>query len=164
MANFNINDYDTVESRIRKLYELYPDARIVTEWIDFAQDEKGPWRWCFKASIYLDTGDQAAKLPKAVGYATEVELGKQAEWAAELAETSSIGRALANMNMSGNKRASREEMQKVIRAESKANDWSPLIEKLNDRDSALQLFNEARTSGAPKSVLDAITAKGKSFV
>jgi hypothetical protein len=44
-----------------------------------------------------------------------------------------------------------------------ARDWESEIAAVKDRDSALQLFNEARTRKAPKAVLDAITAKGKSF-
>jgi hypothetical protein len=42
-------------------------------------------------------------------------------------------------------------------------DWDSEIAGLKDRDSALQLFNEARTRKAPKNVLDAITAKGKTL-
>jgi hypothetical protein len=29
---FNLDDYETVESRIKKFYELHPDGRITTQW------------------------------------------------------------------------------------------------------------------------------------
>ena len=31
MARFNLDDYETVESRIKKFYEQNPDGRIVTK-------------------------------------------------------------------------------------------------------------------------------------
>jgi hypothetical protein len=45
-----------------------------------------------------------------------------------------------------------------------ARNWQGEIDALKDRDAALQLFNEARTRKAPKEVMDAITAKGKTFL
>ena len=44
-----------------------------------------------------------------------------------------------------------------------ARDWDAEIADLKDRDAALHLYNEARTRKASKAVLDAITAKGKTF-
>ncbi len=44
-----------------------------------------------------------------------------------------------------------------------ARNWSAELEKVKDRESALHLYNEARTQGADKKTLDLITAKGKSF-
>jgi hypothetical protein len=48
--------------------------------------------------------------------------------------------------------------------QSASRDWEAEIAELKDRDSALHLYNEARTRKAPKAILDAITAKGKSFL
>lgn len=162
---FNLQDYETVEQRIRKFYELHPDGRIVTEWCDFAQEEGDkPWRWLFKATIYLTAQDQQERLPKSVGYASEREVGKQAEWSAELAETSSIGRALANMNLSGNKRASREEMQKVERVENEpAKDWIALASDLewkDDIDGLMNLYAEASRLKAPTETLEKVAEIG----
>jgi hypothetical protein len=152
MARFNLDDYETVESRIRKLFEIYPDARIVTKWLnDFRLNEAGD-TYIVKASIYLTAGDQANKLAKATGLAVEVAKGPQADWAMELAETSSIGRALANMNLSGNRRASREEMEKVNRAT--ATDWLAEAEQILNVNDLRALYTRAKAQGAPTEVLE----------
>lgn len=144
MARFNLDDYETVESRIKKFYEAYPDGRIVTECIVAGQDGT----WLFKAFIYLTAGDQAVGLPKATGYASEKEGGPQTDWKAELGETSAIGRALANMNLSGNKRASREEMQKVI-----SHDWIERAMQLQTIEELRELYTQARANNAPAEIL-----------
>jgi hypothetical protein len=94
----------------------HADARVVTaNRTTEADRQKGIW--IVETRIYLTAGDQAMDLPKATGWAFEVDGTKGANLtsALENCETSSIGRCLANMNLSGNKRASREEMQKVQR-------------------------------------------------
>jgi hypothetical protein len=155
MPKFNLADYETVEERIKKFYAEHPDGRIVTKLIyDYAGD--GPRTWVFKASVYLTAGDQAAKLPKATGYASEIDGtgGANNGSAAENSETSSIGRALANMNLSGNKRASREEIQKVNRIES--TDWLGLADTLTDVDALRQHYARAKASGVHPEVLERI--------
>jgi len=116
MAQFDLNSYETVEQRIKRFYEAYPDGRIITEDMTTVQD-RAVSTWRVKATIYLSDADQERNLPKATGHAFEIDgigmANKTSAW--ENAETSSIGRALANMAMSGNKRASREEMEKVAR-------------------------------------------------
>jgi hypothetical protein len=57
---------------------------------------------------------------------------------------------LANLAMSGNKRASREEMQKVARVER---DWLAEAGSLTDKDALRQLWAEAKAAGAHPSVL-----------
>ena len=116
---WNPNDYEMVEVRIRKFLEEQPDGRIVTELIPDEHD------WIFKRFIYLDVGEQATLLPKGVGYATEKK--GSSPFAAEVAETSSIGRGLANMGLHGNKRASREEMRKVSSASRLMVELLPLM-------------------------------------
>ena len=116
MARFNLDDYETVEQRIFRFYENHPDGRIITENVTTEHDRLQNM-WIVKAYVYLSTGDQANDLPKATGYAFEIDgqgMANQTS-ALENCETSAIGRALANMNMSGNKRTSREEMEKVAR-------------------------------------------------
>jgi len=123
MAKFNLNEYDQVEDRIKKFYELHEDGRITTEVIYEDGD-----RTMIEAYIYINKDDQINKCPKATGIAEEIRImnksisksGMEYEevnyssWT-ENCETSAIGRALANMNISGNKRPSRQEMEKVQR-------------------------------------------------
>lgn len=152
MARFNLDDYETVEERIRRFYDQHNSGRIITECVKAGENGQ----WLFKAYIYLTEGDQAAGLPKATGYASEVEGGAQSDWKAELGETSAIGRALANMNLSGNKRSSRQEMEKVIRSESKSRNWLAEASKLNDVDALRLLWSEAKAAKASQKVLDSI--------
>ena len=174
MANFNLADYELVETRISKFYSLYEDGRIQTENMSTKEDrEKGIW--VVKARLYTTQEDQRLGLPKATGYAFEVDGGYGANKtsALENCETSAIGRALANMALHGSKRASREEMAKVERgatppAKPEAWDkplinWAEEISKLDNADGARGLYALAKAENAPKAVLDEITAKGKSF-
>ena len=114
MAQFNLADYETVEERLKRFYVDFPDGRVITENLTTLQDRQVS-TWVFKTTIYLDEGSLAAGLPKATGHAFEVDGqgGANKTSAMENAETSSIGRCLANMNYSGNRRVSREEMAKV---------------------------------------------------
>jgi hypothetical protein len=161
---FNLDDYETVESRIRKFHELHDDGRIVTEWdnMDGYIDQVTPNTWVVKAYIYLSAGDQANGLPKATGYAFEVDGtgGANNTSALENAETSAIGRALANMNLSGNKRASREEMQKVAKAEV---DWMAEADKVLNVNQARELYAKAKAAKAPAEVLDRLKDIGKAL-
>lgn len=156
MARFNLDDYETVEERIKRFYSMYEDGRIVTTCVKAG----GGGEWLFKAYIYLTSGDQANNLPKATGYASEKEGGPQTDWKAELGETSAIGRALANMNLSGNKRASREEMEKVVRAER---DWVAEALELTTVEQLRNLYAVARQRNAPAEVLERLKAHGESL-
>jgi len=116
MAQFNLNDYETVESRIARFYKDHPDGRIITKNVTSIADRTVS-TWVVKAIVYLTDADQERKLPKATGFAFEIDGTGMANKtsALENAETSAIGRALANAGYSGNKRTSREEMAKVER-------------------------------------------------
>ena len=144
---FDPNAYETVEQRIKRFYDNHPAGRIIT--VCVVAGTEGTW--LFKAFVYLTEGDQAADLPKATGYASEREGGPQSEWKAELGETSAIGRALANMNLSGNKRASREEMQKVERVENR--DWLAEADSIEDVKQLRVLWAHAKQAGADKKIL-----------
>lgn len=158
---FNLDDYETVESRIKRFYELHDDGRITTAW-DNDFESGSPRTWVIKASVYLTAGDQAHNLPKATGYAFEVDGtgGANNTSALENAETSAIGRALANMNLSGNKRASREEMQKVAKAEV---DWMAEADKVLNVNQARELYAKAKAAKAPAEVLDRLKDIGKAL-
>jgi hypothetical protein len=164
---FNLDDYETVESRIKRFYELYEDGRIVTEWennnrFEVEAETKTPKTWVIRASIFLTAGDQANHLPKATGFAFEVDGtgGANNTSALENAETSAIGRALANMNLSGNKRASREEMQKVAKADT---DWTSEADKVMNVEQARALYAKAKAAKAPNDVLDRLKEIGQAL-
>jgi hypothetical protein len=116
--------------------------------------------------MYLNREDQEKNLPKATGWAFEVDGQGMAQKTAalETAETSAIGRCLANMNYSGSKRASREEMTKAARGVApKDKNWAAEIEKLETVEAARQLYNEARTQKASNAILEDIKTKVASF-
>jgi len=107
---FNLQDYETVESRLHKFIADFPDFRISTELESFAND-----RFIVKAYIYRTYLDAVAFC---TGLAEEkiTDRGVNSTSALENCETSAIGRALANAGYATKgKRASREEMDKVQR-------------------------------------------------
>lgn len=113
---FNLNDYETVEQRLRRFKSDHPDSQVLTDLVENVGNI-GKTRWVVKASIWKD---RSSERPDSTGYAFEVDgIGGFANdtSALENCETSAIGRALANLNYTGNKRATREEMEKVQRVE-----------------------------------------------
>lgn len=116
MPQFNLEEYDLVEDRIRRFYEDNPDGRISTYELTSELDrEKG--YFIVRAEIYLNAEEQEARTPKASGMAFEIEGGPGANKtsALENAETSAIGRCLANADYAKGKRPSRTEMEKAAR-------------------------------------------------
>lgn len=109
MAKFNPDDYETVESRLKRFWTQFPNGRVLTD-KTYSDDRK----FEFKAEIYTDKEDTR---PVTTGHAEEiVGVGMvNTTSALENCETSAIGRALANFIFSGDKRPSREEMEKVER-------------------------------------------------
>ena len=166
MARFNLADYETVEERIKRFYGDWPDGRILTEneTIPAYRDEK---IWVVRALVFLSGEDVERGCPKASGLAYEVDsaTGPTAASALEVCETSAIGRALANAGYSGNKRASREEMEKVQRheAKTKQRDWLLEAHDLLDAHQVRVLWAEASKAGAPQDILDGIAEHGKAL-
>lgn len=149
MAKFDLNAYDTVDSRIKKFLKDYEDGRIVTEII--AMDgEIGKTRWVVKASAfrYLDE-----VTPSATGFAFEVDgtgMANQTS-ALENAETSARGRCLQALGYTGAKSPSREEMEKVERAAQV--DWLVEAAKCKTKDEMRFLWTKARSVNADADVL-----------
>lgn len=167
MAMFNPNDYDDVKSRLVKLYSDHPDARVITENLTTLQDRQVS-TWVMKASIYFDWEELHRGTPKATGHAFEVDGGSGANKtsALENAETSAIGRALANAGYSGDKRASREEMNKVNAGVTPAApffDWlakAELMQWNEDLEGLLSLYADAVRLKAPAEVIAKIKEMG----
>ena len=116
---YNQEDYDLVQNRIQAFWKDHPDGSIVTDLHEMSTESLA----VVKTTIYI--GDKLM----ATGWAKEyrdMELKTTRSGSTyesvnfsshlENAETSSIGRCLANMGRHGNKRASREEMEAVQRA------------------------------------------------
>lgn len=120
MANFNLADYETVDSRIHRFYETHVHGAIRTHLLETRLNDIGqPVQFIFKAEVFRHTLDP---VPSATGYAEEI-LGSSPvnrTSALENCETSAIGRALANLGFSTKgQRPSQEEMSKVSRAPKK---------------------------------------------
>lgn len=108
MTNF-LDNYETVEERLAKFIADYPDFRVETQLVSAEGN-----RFIVQAWIYRTYADS---VPFSSGLAFEdiAERGVNATSALENAETSSLGRCLANAGYAAKgKRASKTEMAKVI--------------------------------------------------
>jgi hypothetical protein len=110
---FNLDNYETVEARLAKFWEMYPNGQVFTA-IHHYDDNKV----VFRAEIYKEITDPR---PVATGYAEEIRDASPVNRTShvENAETSAIGRALANFVFQSKTapRPSREEMSKVARSQ-----------------------------------------------
>ena len=161
MAQFNLNDYETVEERHARALALHPDLRCVTINHTTAQD-RASGVWVVEARVYLDAADQEANLPKATDWAFEVDGQGMANKtsALENASTSALGRAL-RWALGGSKGPSRQEMEKVERGVTPkaGRDWSKDAESLAltyDLPGLRALYADAQASKAGQDVLDMI--------
>ncbi len=112
MAHFNLDDYETVETRLAAFWKDHPNGRTFTKALKLEA-----MQYVFMAEIYFDAADL---YPKATGHAEETVQGRgvNATSACENGETSALGRALANCGYAAKgKRPSREEMSKVAGAD-----------------------------------------------
>lgn len=124
MSGFNLSDYEPVENRLKAFWKEFPNGRIWTGILEASEQ-----RFIVRAEIYKAFEDT---IPVSCGLAYEVigsgPVNKTS--ALENCETSAIGRALANWKFSGKSRASKEEMEKVVRLSNP----KPFVEMI---DSAL---------------------------
>lgn len=111
MPGFDLKNYEQVDTRIDRFWSDHPEGRILPE-LTFNDGST----FIFRVEVYTDREDTR---PAAIGHATETvsQKGVNSTSALENAETSAIGRALANLNYAtkGN-RPSREEMSKTEQA------------------------------------------------
>ena len=137
---FNLADYETVETRLEKWHGQYPDSRLETELIEASNT-----RFIVFCKLFKTEADPK---PCATGLAFETisDRGVNATSALENCETSAIGRALANAGFAAKgKRASREEMVKVVNDEPKS-----FQEKL---DSKQNIYGKSGRSAAIETAL-----------
>lgn len=156
---FDLSKYATVEERLRAFWsdELSADARIIT--INHSKDSEN---FIIETRLYLTAGDQANDLPKVTGWACEKNLGA---FSLEKAETSSIGRCLANWLWTGQKkldgtpRSSRDEMEKVVAMDS----YLDAAASLTSIEELRELYAKAKANNAPKQILEGLKAYADRF-
>lgn len=170
MPRFDPNQYEPVEERLARAVADHPDLRVITDCVIPGVDGK----WLFRATIYLTDGDQAADLPKATGWASETDGGPQADFKAELGETSSIGRCLANFGYTGNRnsktsRMTREEAQKASKTQPLRDDhapetsWVDQATKMKTLEALRKLYAKAKINGASDDDLKQIRTLADEF-
>ena len=153
---FNLADYETVESRLEKWWKDYPDGRVATK-LEQASDT----RYIVSAELFRTEADTKAY---ATGLASESvsDRGVNSTSALENCETSAIGRALANAGYAAKgKRASREEMNKVVQLQAVPQTFSV------DRTEPLPISNQDWVKAAtvtPPKAPPACCAKGNNLV
>jgi len=165
MANFNLNDYATVDERLVLLYADHPNARIITKNLTTPSDRAAKM-WVVRAELWLFV--DGAHYLKATGHAFEIDGAGMANKtsALENCETSAVGRALALAGYSGNKKglASRQEMEKVERAVAPiGRDWVAEAYLATSKDTLRALWAEARSHKASNAVLTKIQAVADGF-
>ena len=153
MAQFNLNDYETVAQRITRFLADQPLARIET--INHTtQADREVLTWIMEARIWLPIDQFDLKQGwylKATGHAFEIDgqngMANKTS-ALENCETSAIGRALANCGYGGDKRVTREEMAKVERGVQPSKDWIALAKQAKTVEELRDLYTKARRAGA----------------
>jgi len=139
VAHFNLDDYETVETRLEKFWAKYPLGRTETKLLKFDGGQYIVW-----SAIYRDIADS---VPFATGLAEETVQGRgvNSTSALENAETSSLGRSLANGGFAAKgKRASAEEMSKVAAKSAAQNAIEEAKAKMSQTGSTyVPVVNEA---------------------
>jgi hypothetical protein len=121
---FDLNSYETVEDRLKKFWKDFPNGRLDTQVIHITEDGT-----CvtIRSEIFKDMEDAR---PVSTGIAQETKgqggFANADAWM-ENAETSSLGRALANWKYQGSDKArpSRQEMSKVTQAQTPVKESKP---------------------------------------
>ena len=140
---FNLDNYEPVADRLARAHSDHPEMRVITDLVAVERTPEGkPLQYIVRAQIWL--GD----VLKAQDYAEEMVGSSPVNRtsALENCTTSAIGRSLADMGYQGNvngkaSRPSREEMEKVARAEN--DQVTEKIEKVVYSDDQINLAKEA---------------------
>ncbi|MGQ0715337.1 MAG: hypothetical protein ACT4PJ_16685 [Gemmatimonadaceae bacterium] len=140
---FDPSEYATVAERVALFYERFPRGRIITDLVSRTAEEA----LCV-AYIYRASDDRR---PSATGWSLErvADGGVNRTACVENAETSAVGRALANLGFTASKRRpSREEMEKALRVRrsSERPRYEPLQDRQQVADETLDLIALVRTA------------------
>jgi hypothetical protein len=160
MAQFNLNDYETVEERHARAIAEYPDIRCVIVNHTTPQD-RAVGTWVVEARVYLNAEDQERELPKATEWAFEVDgVGMANKTSAlENACTSALGRSL-RWALGGSKGPTKQEMEKVARGQTPKLPTRQFLDEAEalgkDIDKLRLLYSEAKTANASNEVLSRI--------
>jgi len=140
-VGFDLSSYATVEERLALFWAAHPDGRIATEIV--RMDDHAI---LFRADVYRHRDDLH---PVAIGHAYEEksDRGVNATSHVENAETSAIGRAMANWIYAAGKRPSREEMGKVERMGG-----TPAPSGDGSSDAQIKLLRSLRYDGDPRAL------------
>lgn len=162
MARFNLDDYETVESRLKRFWKDHPNGAVLVDNIT-TEGDRSRGEWVCTASVFFDHQDIR---PRGTDTAFERDggVGPNQTSALENCATSAIGRALANCGYSGNKRASREEMSKVERGN--VTRISAAVEVINPAEATTldelnNLWSKAVDAGRTEELQAAFTARKK---
>jgi hypothetical protein len=152
MARFNLEEYATVEERLSKFWQEHPEGAVHTELVKHEGDV-----CIFKAYVWFERGEELV----ATGFAEEIRDASPVNKTSfvENAETSAIGRALANANYAMKKRPSREEMVKAQRGQQAPAKPAPSVPQQEDgklsEDQVSQFFIACATKKVdPKAVAE----------
>ena len=164
MARFSLEDYDTVESRIKKYWLKFPEGAIRTALVTTEGDRERK-QWIVQAFCFAHRNDE---FPIGSGLAFEIDgtAGANVTSALENAETSAIGRCLSAIGLSGNKRPSVTEMEKVNRGNVtmlSSAITEPTIDptKATTTDELNSMWAEAVSTGQSKMLQTAFTKRKK---
>jgi hypothetical protein len=140
---FNLEEYEDVNSRIKRFREAHPSGRIETHIIDISI-EKG--YVLIQAEVYREHEDL---VPAAIDYAFEIrsDRGVNRDFWIENCSTSSIGRCIGLL-MPSEKRSTKQDMEKVERLShvpAQSDPWATFTVSTSEAESVgdvLQLVSD----------------------
>jgi hypothetical protein len=161
MPAFNLDNYETVEDRLVKFWADHEQGRIHTS-VHYYDES----RILVRAEVYFDREDVR---PVASGYAEELRGASPVNRTshAENAETSAIGRALANCGYAAKgSRPSREEMEKVQRGEQQPARSYPSVRESVEKSppSQGQFQPKPKTPAPHENIINQLVEEGATVV
>ena len=152
---FNLDNYEDVQSRVKRFQKQFPVGRIVTDVIQFDPD-KG--HILVAASVYREHEDTLpASVDYAYGLASTFPLAMR-KFYVEDTVTSAIGRALS-LVLEGDKKPTREDMARVEVPAPRKDSPSPMVNTWDEWVEATPAKPETQLEEAAKLVMDQLDAK-----